>query len=434
MSTSTRRRLAFVVSLSTVVAMSGFLLDAAPPHAVGTWEVRGTTNPSSARTGAATATLADGSTLIAGGRLGDGSITDSVVVYDPMTNDSTVVGYLVSPRLNAAAARLDDGRVLVAGGEVGELLSADVEIFDPSTGTSSAAPSLTAPRTRHAAARLADGKVLIVGGATVDGVVLATTELFNPATGDMLAAGSMATPRASATATLLIDNRVLVTGGNNGAQDLASAELYYPAADAFFPVDTQLSTARAGHTAVLLPHNGAVLVAGGTAGTAPVKAVDLFLPTMFPDPYTWSMGTFGPAEPLTHARTQAVGGPMGDNGYAFVAGGGAAEGEAYAFVTLKTDKDDYAPGQAALITGSGWHPGEEVTLVFQEDPAVHPDYTLTLTANGDGNISHDAWAPEEHDLNVRFYLMATGVTSQRRAQMTFTDSRTVTAGSVAPTR
>ena len=61
--------------------------------------------------------------------------------------------------------------------------------------------------------------------------------------------------------------------------------------------------------------------------------------------------------------------------------------------------------------------------MFQEDPAVHPDYTLTLTADGEGNISHDEWAPEEHDLNVRFYLMATGAQSQRRAQMTFTDAK-----------
>ncbi len=242
----------------------------------------------------------------------------------------------------------------------------------------------------------------------------------------------MTTPRAGASATLLIDNRVLVAGGNDGAQDLASAELFYPATQEFFPVDTALTQARAGHTAVLLPHNGAVLIAGGTASGAPVNTTDLFLPTMFPDPYTWSMGTFGPAEHLTHARSQAVSGPMGDDGYAFVAGGGAAEGEAYAFVTLKTDKDDYAPGQAALITGSGWHPGEEVTLVFQEDPAVHPDYTLTLTADGDGNISHDAWAPEGHDLNVRFYLMATGAQSHRRAQMTFTDSRNWNCRSQAP--
>jgi len=185
-----------------------------------------------------------------------------------------------------------------------------------------------------------------------------------------------------------------------------------------------LSTARAGHTAVLLPHNGAVLVAGGTAGTAPVTAVDLFMPAMFPDPYTWSMGSFAQAAPMTNARSRGVSGPAGDDGYAFVAGGGSPHDEAYAFTTIKTDRNDYAPGEAAVITGSGWQPYEEVTLVFQEDPAVHPDYALTLTADGDGKIFHDTWAPEQHDANVRFYLTATGVRSLRRAQMTFTDSVT----------
>ncbi len=188
------------------------------------------------------------------------------------------------------------------------------------------------------------------------------------------------------------------------------------------PVDTQLSVARSGHTATLLPHNGAVLVAGGTAADVPVTDVDLFLPAMFPDPYSWGMGSFAPAAPLAGARSHAVAGPAGDDGYAFVAGGGVPVGEAYAFTTLKTDKDDYAPGEQALITGSGWQTGEEVGLVFQEDPAVHPDYTLTLIADGDGNISHDEWAPEQHDLNVRFYLMATGQQSMRRAQTTFTDA------------
>ena len=92
----------------------------------------------------------------------------------------------------------------------------------------------------------------------------------------------------------------------------------------------------------------------------------------------------------------------------------------------------------ALITGTGWQPGEQVTLRFQEDPAVHEDYVLTVTANGQGNISHDQWAPEQHDLGVRFYLMAVGSQSGRRAQTTFTDAnnfdvspltQSVTAGS-----
>ena len=99
--------------------------------------------------------------------------------------------------------------------------------------------------------------------------------------------------------------------------------------------------------------------------------------------------------------------------------------EVYRFATIKTDKDDYAPGELAVITGSGWQPNEEVTLLFQEDPAVHDDYVLTVTADGDGNIYWDQWAPEEHDLGVRFYLTASG--SRSRAQMTFTDAPALAA-------
>ncbi len=89
---------------------------------------------------------------------------------------------------------------------------------------------------------------------------------------------------------------------------------------------------------------------------------------------------------MVQPRSLAVAGPWGDDGYAFAMGGGSGDGEVYRFATIKTDKDDYAPGQLAVITGSGWEPLEDVTLTFQEDPAVHDDYVLTLTADDEGNI------------------------------------------------
>ena len=52
---------------------------------------------------------------------------------------------------------------------------------------------------------------------------------------------------------------------------------------------------------------------------------------------------------------------------------------------------------------------------------MHDDYSFTVTADAVGNIYWDQWAPEEHDLNVRFYLTARG--SLSRAQTTFTDAR-----------
>ena len=64
-------------------------------------------------------------------------------------------------------------------------------------------------------------------------------------------------------------------------------------------------------------------------------------------------GEFAATGAMTVARSGAVVGPTSIEGYAFAAGGGAATAEAYRFPTIRTDKDDYAPGQLATITGSG---------------------------------------------------------------------------------
>jgi hypothetical protein len=191
---------------------------------------------------------------------------------------------------------------------------------------------------------------------------------------------------------------------------------------------TQMSVARQGHAAVMLPHNGGVLFAGGTSNGAAPAGTDLFLPAVFPDPFSYGEGEFTATGALAAPRAAAVAGPTSVEGYAFGATAGAKDAEVYRFATIKTDKNDYAPGELAVITGSGWQPDEEVTLLFQEDPAVHEDYVLKLAADSDGNISWNQWAPERHDFGVRFYLTATGTKS--RAQVTFTDAAADTSVTV----
>ena len=292
---------------------------------------------------------------------------------------------------------------------------------------------MTDPRAWHATARLFDGAVLIVGGATSGGTPLSSAEIFDPATSNIYPAGLMTTPRMGASATTLIDHRVLIAGGNDGTQELATAEIYDASTSAFTIVPTQMTVARSGHTALLLPHNGGVLLAGGSAAGTTLTTTDLFVPAIFPDPYSWGMGSFAPTGSLIASRAFAIGGPLGDNGFAYIAGGGSADAEAYRFATIKTDKVDYYPGEPAVITGSGWQPGEEVSLLFQEDPAVHDDYRLTVTADSNGDIYWDQWAPDWHDLGVRFYLTAQD--SRSHVQMTFTDAPrigAVTLGAQSP--
>src|SRR5262249_12476347 len=69
--------------------------------------------------------------------------------------------------------------------------------------------------------------------------------------------------------------------------------------------------------------------------------------------------------------------------------------------TVSTDKADYAPGETVQITGTGWQPGEVVSVLLHEVPTRSPDITLTPTADGSGNITA-THVVEEFDLGVSY--------------------------------
>ena len=94
--------------------------------------------------------------------------------------------------------------------------------------------------------------------------------------------------------------------------------------------------------------------------------------------------------------------------------------------TVITDQADYAPGTIVTITGSGWQPGETVTLSFVESPLIdtHPD--LFAVADANGSIFNNQFSPDSHDVNITFTLTATGGTSGMQAQTTFTDANSPT--------
>jgi Bacterial Ig-like domain (group 3) len=123
------------------------------------------------------------------------------------------------------------------------------------------------------------------------------------------------------------------------------------------------------------------------------------------------------------------GGGIGIDGVLMLAGGNdgssdLASSEVYGFATVKTDAADYAPGSIVTITGSGWQPGETVTLTFLESPLIDTPSQLTAIADANGNIVNSQFSPDQYDVGVKFYLTAAGSASQ--AQTTFTDNKTVT--------
>ncbi|MDX5339866.1 MAG: YDG domain-containing protein, partial [Cyclobacteriaceae bacterium] len=93
--------------------------------------------------------------------------------------------------------------------------------------------------------------------------------------------------------------------------------------------------------------------------------------------------------------------------------------------TVTTDKDDYSPGMYVVITGSGWQPGETVTLHIDEDPKPTTcmlPHNMSAVADENGNIFNNQMLIKENHLGVTFTLTATGQSSGLTATRVFTDA------------
>ncbi|HEU5166639.1 MAG TPA: hypothetical protein VFU29_13910, partial [Chitinophagaceae bacterium] len=100
--------------------------------------------------------------------------------------------------------------------------------------------------------------------------------------------------------------------------------------------------------------------------------------------------------------------------------------------TVTTDRLDYPPGDTAVITGSGFQPGETVVLLVEhndEDPlGIDPQYhqPWTVTADNAGNFTTYWAVPTDGDaLGAEFLLTADGQNSTLHAEWIFTDAITI---------
>ncbi|MFL5340441.1 MAG: beta strand repeat-containing protein, partial [Gemmataceae bacterium] len=100
--------------------------------------------------------------------------------------------------------------------------------------------------------------------------------------------------------------------------------------------------------------------------------------------------------------------------------------------TILTNQLDYAPGSTAIITGSGFQPGESVHLeVLRSDGTVEgtPDNPWTITDGGQGDLDGVAngqftttwYVDPAYATNQTLTATATGLSSGETASVTFTD-------------
>lgn len=221
--------------------------------------------------------LDDGRVLVVGGMDWSGDEPGPVSVieaYDPAGQRSTKVGRLRQPRWDHDAFLLPDGRVLV----VGMVLRGDprwmdsrivIELFDPQTGKSERLARQGTDLTNHTGVRLADDRVLLVGGHR-PGVI------FDPASERFTETGRPATSQSGESLTLLDDGRILVLGG----EELGSAtvEIFDPVTESFELVG-ELHSARSGHEATKLA-GGTVLLTGGYGYETPLRSAEIFDPNL----------------------------------------------------------------------------------------------------------------------------------------------------------
>ena len=248
------------------------------------WTKSGLMN--SARSSPASALLADGRVLVAGGRYIDLAhnvrFLDSTEVWDPATGKWSRTDRLDGPRVGASALTLADGRVLIVGGIASPASApveqASTEVYDPEQGTWSAAGSLKRARSGFTLVALADGGAIVAGGfSTSTPTRLSSVERYDPASNRWSAAAALPYPVAGAAGIRLADGRVLLAGGSQVDSQLLNADTGAYAsgltADAvlFDPnsgdwtATARMPERRAGASAVLL-QDGSVIFAGGSSG------------------------------------------------------------------------------------------------------------------------------------------------------------------------
>jgi hypothetical protein len=368
--------------------------------------------------------LANGTVLIAGGRLSNPSLTlASAELYDSAAGTFKPTGSMTTARWGHTATLLPDGRVLIAGGSgraEGGGAVASAELYDPSTGTFTATKDMIAARGMHTAILLPNGKVLLVGGYGTSAYPdIPAAELYDPATGIFTPGGSyvgrggcdfcapaillpdgrvlfpgqypvqLYDPMTNSfgpggmmiddhsTATLLTNGKVLFAGGE-GYGRLSSAELYDPARGTFASTGN-MAFRRVWHTLTLLP-NGMALTTGGETDSCAGNVCQFAGISASAELYDPSAGSFIATGNMAWARDIHTATLLNDGRVLVAGGNGLASAELY-------NPDVLVPALALVsLSGDGQGPGAifhagTSAVASPDDPAVAGE-VLEIYCNG----------------------------------------------------
>ncbi len=197
--------------------------------------------PMSAARAIFTATLLkNGRVLVTGGATtyhgSSGNVTTSAEIFDPRSGKWSQAASLPKPLYVQSAALMPDGRVLVAGGwwstSNSDPSHGNVQIYDPVANNWTMTGSLVTPRAQFSLVPLPDGRFLAMGGVDPSYHTLASSEIYDPATGAWQTTGKLGVAMMWPAVGVLPDGRVFVAGGALDAlagHVTAVSEIYTPA-------------------------------------------------------------------------------------------------------------------------------------------------------------------------------------------------------------
>ncbi|MHB8135110.1 MAG: Kelch repeat-containing protein [Anaerolineaceae bacterium] len=218
-------------------------------------------------------TLLDGRILVVGGENATEKL-NTAEIFDPRTNMWSDVPAMSVSRVGHTATRLNDGRVVVVGGCFSNFACTDtVEIYNPLTNSWTYFDDLSlTPRKNHAATLLPDGTVLVTGGTNLGVTPIPyfnTVYLFNPVNNSWMPKASMSTTRSEHFMAVRRDGKVLVVGGYKnsllGNTFIKSTEIYDPVLNTWTPSPNDVLYGRRGGTAILDPFGNFYLIGGYNA-------------------------------------------------------------------------------------------------------------------------------------------------------------------------
>jgi hypothetical protein len=405
--------------------------------------------------------LSDGRVIIIGGDNQNGSVGE-VEMLDAASHTLFVVAKLSTSRTRHTAIQLADGKVLVTGGtnQSGALNS--TELFDPQTNSFSPGPRLQRARAGHSATLLEGGRVLIAGGREDD-----SAELFDPATNQsVLLKGKMTAIHKGHSAIQLADGNVLLVGGETGGgHKVENAEVFNAHTLSFSAVAKPLLIERAHPTLRLLPDGKVQVIGGDYDGTMEVydpangrfgavahlvPTADLFSPSDllnaqtragFIDSISYrdesvkrvtSESVKGTVETFKQGigRTRYATAEISGSNQAVVVGGVGDDKQLVSSAlllksspaTISTDKVEYLPGDAPVISGSGWKPFEKITIIRQEARLGHKRRILHAVADRRGHFTCTDLTAEDYQVWVTYTLNARGESSEQIAQTSYIDA------------